>query len=77
MVEELDDVVANDLGEVAICDCGGINLTIGPITLHLAADEVDEFRELVDAANELLAARHRREVTQAKDGKRKTQGTVH
>jgi len=77
MAEELDDAVGNDLGEVAVCDCGGINLTIGPVTLHLAADEVEEFRELVDAGNELLAARHRREVKKSGEGKRKTQGTVH
>ena len=31
----------NDLGEVRPCGCGGVNLAIGPMTLHFTADEVD------------------------------------
>lgn len=45
--------VSNDLGEVSLCECGGLNLTIGAVTIHLAADEVEPFTALVQAAANL------------------------
>lgn len=46
----------NDLGEARTCDCGGINLTIGPMTLHFAADEADALFELVAGGLDLLGS---------------------
>lgn len=40
----------NDLGEAQTCDCGGINLVIGAVTLHFAPAEVGSLHELVAAA---------------------------
>ena len=46
----------NELGEVRPCDCGGVNLSMGPMTLHFAPEEVDTLYELVHAAREMVAA---------------------
>ena len=46
--------ISNQLGEVRKCDCGGVNLVMGPMTLHFAADEFHELAELVSAAIPML-----------------------
>lgn len=51
--DEQLDVVANDLGEMALCDCGGVNLTVGALTLHLQPDELADLHALAAAALEL------------------------
>jgi hypothetical protein len=46
----------NQLGEVRACDCGGVNLTMGPTTIHFNRDEVSALCELADAAEGLVVA---------------------
>lgn len=43
----------NDLGEARTCGCGGINLVLGPMTLHFAAEEVDALVALATGARDL------------------------
>lgn len=42
-----EPLAENDLGVVYGCDCGGINLSMGPMTLHLNADEAQSLWELM------------------------------
>jgi len=44
----------NELGEVQTCDCGGVNLVMGPMTLHFAPEEVPDLFDLVTVAMELV-----------------------
>lgn len=46
----------NAFGEVRVCGCGGANLTVGSVTLHLAADEVMGMRQLLKAAANMIKA---------------------
>ena len=47
--EPTDDLLAtNDLGDIRTCDCGGVNLVLGPMTLHFDKDEVPMLIELVN-----------------------------
>ncbi len=48
--------VRNAFGEVRACGCGGANLTVGAVTLHLAAEEVVGLRGLLKAAVSMLKA---------------------
>jgi hypothetical protein len=48
-----DRTVKNALGEVRPCDCGGVNLSTGALTLHIAADETHALFELASAAVEI------------------------
>ncbi|MCK5687939.1 hypothetical protein KAI87_01655, partial [Myxococcota bacterium] len=50
MSYEDEIIVSNDLGEVLSCDCGGINLVMGPMTLHFAPDELSMLYELVNTS---------------------------
>ena len=54
MPEHVERFVENDLGEVATCDCGGVNLTMGAFTVHIARDEVRELFDLIRAAVEMV-----------------------
>lgn len=36
----------NELGEVTLCKCGGLKITVGRVTLHIAPDEVEAFYQL-------------------------------
>lgn len=45
-----ETVVSNELGEVRSCGCGGVNLTVGAVTLHLAAAEFRDLHGLVSAS---------------------------
>lgn len=56
-METPGDAVHNDYGEVRKCNCGGLNLTVGAVTLHLAADEVARLSELVQAGLGLVDAK--------------------
>ena len=50
----------NELGEVETCACGGFNLTLGAVTLHLEADEVPHVEELVLKGRALTEERTQR-----------------
>jgi hypothetical protein len=63
----------NQLGEVRTCDCGGVNLSMGSFTVHFSREEVAELRELVDAAEHLLATSGHTD----KKARPKAHGTVH
>ena len=52
--EELEDSVQNELGEVYPCDCGGVNLTMGPMSLHLSGEEVVQLQMLVNAGVDMV-----------------------
>ncbi len=45
----------NELGEVKRCDCGGYNLTMGPLTLHFTADEAALLADLTRAGTALMS----------------------
>lgn len=47
---EIEALAENDIGAIYPCDCGGANLTMGPMTLHLAAHEVKGLHELLSHA---------------------------
>ncbi|MEZ4273257.1 MAG: hypothetical protein R3C68_18015 [Myxococcota bacterium] len=47
------DCVNNELGEVRACDCGGVNLTLGAVTIHFAAEELPALCELTECAMDL------------------------
>ena len=51
---EFADAVQNSLGEVYPCDCGGINLAMGPVSLHLSVEEAGQLQALVAAGMEML-----------------------
>lgn len=51
----VENMVQNELGEVQTCDCGGVNIIWGPVTLHLAADEVAAFHELCTAGLNMIS----------------------
>ncbi len=63
---------ANDLGEIVACDCGGANLTLGPMTLHLDAEDLPLLAELLQAAQGFAAAR-----PAPRGGKRGDHGALH
>jgi hypothetical protein len=63
----------NQLGEVRACDCGGVNLSLGSVTLHFSREEVTELHDLVDAAEHLVATAGHSE----KKARPKVHGTVH
>jgi hypothetical protein len=65
--------IENELGEVGACDCGGVHLSIGPMSLHVERDEVDALFELVCVAKE-LADEHRRQEAQRRGTKKKGRG---
>jgi hypothetical protein len=75
MAHKTDGTFGNALGQVEPCDCGGVNLVIGPITLHFALDEVLALGELVDAARRIVQS-DRSSVAQA-SGKRHPRGLLH
>ena len=54
MSAKSDASYANTLGQVELCDCGGVNLKLGPMTLHFAADEALALGELLDGARRLI-----------------------
>jgi hypothetical protein len=77
-VTDSDERLQNGLGEVRACDCGGVNLVLGPVTLHVEADEVDALLDLACAAKEItVAAARRRKSKRRKSGKAKVLGTLH
>jgi hypothetical protein len=77
-VTDSDERQQNGLGEVQACDCGGVNLVLGPVTLHVEADEVDALLDLACAAKEMtVAAQRRRKSKRRKSGKPKVVGTLH
>jgi hypothetical protein len=45
--------VENSLGEVRLCDCGGVHLAMGPLTLHFDYDDLDDLVDLVCAGRHL------------------------
>ena len=67
----------NELGEVAACDCGGVNLSLGALTLHVAADEVALLDELVRAAVVLARPVERRKRRRAASSARPQGNTLH
>ena len=74
--------VQNELGDVRSCGCGGVNLAMGPLTLHFNSDEVDGLLELVGAAKDMVdARREQQKQTEGKKkkrpGKAKPQGMLH
>ena len=77
MAADNDDWVGNDLGEVRACDCGGVNLVLGPMTLHLTSDEVTELHELTGAAVALVQQGGRWEAAPAEDIPSKDERSVH
>lgn len=56
-----EEAVSNDVGEVRPCGCGGVSLTVGAVTLHLAAGEFRDLHGLVSASIGLVE-----EATQAR-----------
>ena len=75
---ESNNVHQNDLGEARPCDCGGINLSLGPVTLHVAEDEVDALFELACAAKDLADhARQQAKKERRGRGKHKAHSTLH
>jgi hypothetical protein len=75
MAPKTDGTFGNVLGQVEPCDCGGVNLVIGPMTLHFALDEALALGELVDAARRIVQS-ERRGVAQT-SGKRHPRGLLH
>ncbi len=77
--EDEDELIAkNDLGELQRCDCGGVNLTLGSVTLHFAAAEVGPLYELVAAARGTTETASDGNVTPLRrKGKGKTLGSLH
>ncbi len=59
-------LLQNDLGEVRHCDCGGVNLVMGPVTLHFAREEVPALAELTQAALALVQQHKRQRRRRAK-----------
>lgn len=47
-------IVQNELGSVCACDCGGVRLSIGLMTLHLEDHDVDCLFELMGGVKEVL-----------------------
>ncbi len=74
------EVARNDLGEMGLCDCGGLRLGMGPMSLHFAAEDVDLLVELVVGGRELLKVRQMRrddaaaEAAPAADDKKRRKG---
>jgi len=78
MSKQEEIVAQNDLGEVRPCDCGGVNLTMGPVTLHFAADEVEELYELAAAGLGMVTRPGDANVTPIRRvGKGKVAGSLH
>ncbi|RYF03476.1 MAG: hypothetical protein EOO40_12180 [Deltaproteobacteria bacterium] len=44
----------NALGEVRACDCGGVHLAMGPLTVHFADAEVGLLLQLCTAAQQMV-----------------------
>lgn len=77
---DLPGELANELGEVRGCECGGVQLCMGPMTLHFAAKDVDKLLELAGAARELVAEQRRRQDSRSSKprvSKTKAHGTLH
>ena len=74
--EHEERFVENDLGEVATCDCGGVNLTMGAFTVHIARDEVHELFDLIGAAVELVEGAGERP-PKPRPGRAKPQSSLH
>jgi hypothetical protein len=45
--------VENSLGEVRLCDCGGVHLAMGPLTLHFDFEDLDDLVDLVCAGRHM------------------------
>lgn len=77
-MSDIENLHQNDLGDVRPCDCGGINVSLGPVTLHVAADEVDAFFELACVAKDLADDARRRSAKKRRGrGKDKAHTTLH
>lgn len=73
-----DELHQNDLGDAQPCDCGGVNVTMGPVTLHVAVDEVDAFFELACAAKDLAEEARRRSAKKRRKARGKDkESTLH
>ena len=55
--------VENDLGEISSCGCGGVNLVMGAVSFHFAADEVQALCELAHAGLNMVATAEKRKRT--------------
>ena len=67
----------NDLGEIRACGCGGVNLALGPMTLHFTSDDVQSLFELVFAAKQMSDASRRDAVRKRRGAKAKAHNTLH
>ena len=80
---ELPSELENELGEVRACECGGVQLCMGPMTLHFAADDADKLLELAGAAKALVDDHRRRREARGsskspkRTSKAKAHGTLH
>jgi hypothetical protein len=77
-VETEQNGTGNELGEVQPCDCGGVNLSMGPLTLHFAPDEVPHLYDLAVMALEMVGEKGTSRHTDGRGPARsKPVGTVH
>lgn len=53
-LEVHDQTVFNNWGEIRRCECGGLEIITGPLSLHLAPKEVNAFFELVTGAVDMI-----------------------
>lgn len=72
--DETLEIASNELGEVRACPCGGVNLAMGPMTLHLSNEEVSGLTELMLAAQAILASSEEK-VTPKRRKKNKSVGS--
>jgi hypothetical protein len=56
MMKNEERAAKNSLGEVRACECGGVNVTIGAVTVHVTPDEAEALGDLAIAAVDIVRA---------------------
>lgn len=72
MSSNQNDHAENELGEIRPCDCNGVYLTMGPMTLHLSKEELAWLSQLATAGLNFESP-----PTTRKGGKGRAHGPVH
>lgn len=49
---------SNELGDIKLCGCGGVNLVVGAMTIHLTHEDVVDLQELLAEGSDMLDAAH-------------------